>query len=325
MSIVAAGGTRPSGQGGERVGRGRVPGRGASPRTRGGSRGDSRSWATARGSASSPASSRRRRWSCTRLPTASRSPIAPDWSFSPSVGGFNPDAQYKAPAHPRPGGSGGLRNRARPRRPSPRGARALPHALELDVPGGPLLSVGFMPARLTSHSVYGEDTGRTWKASAPAGERLLPARDGNRRAGPGLSAGRAVPLGALRAGRAGAGGRPAGGHERRRFQGLALWDDWRRRVWDELSPREWLTVPLPDGSVGGGVRTDRWGGGPSVYLGSWFNTLRTSYGMALYARRDAAPRAARPRVADRAAGPARARAGTAPSSASPCLARTGPR
>ena len=29
----------------------------------------------------------------------------------------------------------------------------------------------------------------------------------------------------------------------------------------------------------------RWGPGPSVYLSSWFNTLRTSYGMALYARR----------------------------------------
>jgi hypothetical protein len=33
------------------------------------------------------------------------------------------------------------------------------------------------------------------------------------------------------------------------------------------------------------VRTERWGPGPSVYLSSWFNTLRTSYGMALHARR----------------------------------------
>ena len=34
-----------------------------------------------------------------------------------------------------------------------------------------------------------------------------------------------------------------------------------------------------------GRATQRWGPGPSVYLSSWFNTLRTSYGMALYARR----------------------------------------
>jgi hypothetical protein len=51
------------------------------------------------------------------------------------------------------------------------------------------------------------------------------------------------------------------------------------------SRAEWLTVPLPGGSTGGGVATRRWGPGPSVYLSAWFNTLRTSYGMALYARR----------------------------------------
>jgi hypothetical protein len=44
-------------------------------------------------------------------------------------------------------------------------------------------------------------------------------------------------------------------------------------------------VPLPDGAKGGGVGMRRWGDGPSVYLSSWFNSLRTSVGMALYARR----------------------------------------
>jgi hypothetical protein len=56
-------------------------------------------------------------------------------------------------------------------------------------------------------------------------------------------------------------------------------------VWKQESPQMWLSVPLADGATGGGVRTKRWGPGPSVYLSSWFNTLRTSYGMALYARR----------------------------------------
>ena len=49
----------------------------------------------------------------------------------------------------------------------------------------------------------------------------------------------------------------------------------------------WIEAPLPDGSVGGGVWTLRWpdNKSTSVYLSAWFNTLRTSYGMALYARR----------------------------------------
>jgi hypothetical protein len=56
-------------------------------------------------------------------------------------------------------------------------------------------------------------------------------------------------------------------------------------VWKQESPQMWISVPLIDGAIGGGVRTKRWGPGPSVYLSSWFNTLRTSYGMALYAKR----------------------------------------
>jgi len=55
---------------------------------------------------------------------------------------------------------------------------------------------------------------------------------------------------------------------------------------DVESPEEWLTVPMPDGSPEGAVSMLR-AGKPrrSVYLGAWFNSLRTSYGMALYARR----------------------------------------
>jgi hypothetical protein len=71
----------------------------------------------------------------------------------------------------------------------------------------------------------------------------------------------------------------------RRIKGLALWDEWRTEVWDSQSTQNWLLVPLDGGRVGGGVPTRRWGPGPSIYLTAWFNTLRTSFAMALYARR----------------------------------------
>jgi hypothetical protein len=212
----------------------------------------------------------------------------PAWSFSPSVGGFNPDAQYKAPlvlVQAERKAFGIVPDLTALHREE---LLRCPHALRLDLPSGPIVSVGFTPARLESHSVYGEDTGRTWKASAPVENAyylLVTAT-----APPALAYRQAVRFHWERFGRneqARAAGQQAGTSTG--FEGLALWDDWRRRVWDELSPREWLTVPLPDGSVGGGVRTDRWGGGPSIYLGSWFNTLRTSYAMALYARRARRP------------------------------------
>jgi hypothetical protein len=73
-----------------------------------------------------------------------------------------------------------------------------------------------------------------------------------------------------------------------RYRQCNLFDDWRRVVWGQESPAEWLFVPLSDGSMGGAVKMLRWGApDPSVYLGAWFNSLRTSYGMALYARRTA--------------------------------------
>ena len=77
-----------------------------------------------------------------------------------------------------------------------------------------------------------------------------------------------------------------------RYRSLQDWDDWREVVWLKEARKQWLTIPLPDGSVGGGVLTRRWTPQssdyckkPSVYLTSWFNSLRTSYAMALYARR----------------------------------------
>jgi len=207
-----------------------------------------------------------------------------DWAFSPSVGGFNPDAQYKAPLILVQAGCtafGIVPDVVAIRQED---LKRCHHALDLDVPGGPVLGVGFMPARMASHSVYALDTNRTWTADTPmenAYYLLVTAS-----ATPGQAYREAVRFHWERFGRveqARAADQQVGTDAR--YRSLALWDDWREIVWKQESPQMWLPVPLADGSTGGGVRTKRWGPGPSVYLSSWFNTLRTSYGMALYARR----------------------------------------
>lgn len=83
-----------------------------------------------------------------------------DWSFSPSVGGFNPDAQYKAPlvlVQADRVALGIVPDLAVLGREE---LKRCNHALDLDVPGGPVLGVGFMPARLASHSIYGREGAR---------------------------------------------------------------------------------------------------------------------------------------------------------------------
>ena len=209
----------------------------------------------------------------------------PDWSFSPSVGGFVPDGQYKAPLILMQADRvalGIVPDLAVLRREE---LKRCNHALDLSVPSyGPSLAVGFMPARLASHSVYAFDPGRTWTVDQAVENvyyLLVTAT-----APPGQAYRQAVRLHWSQFGRAEqtqAADEQAGTDAR--YRKLALWDDWRKTVWEEESPQTWLTVPLPDGSIGGGALTRRWGPGPSVYLSSWFNTLRTSYGMALYARR----------------------------------------
>ena len=207
-----------------------------------------------------------------------------DWSFSPSVGGFDPDAQYKAPlilvqndrlAFGIVPDLAALDQKTLMR---------CNHALDLDVPGGPMLAVGFMPAKRVRHSVFALDAGRTWTTDAPLENSyylLVTAT-----ALPTQAYRQAVRLHWERFGRseqAIAAAEQVGTDPR--YRSLALWDDWRKMVWEQESPREWLSVLLPDGSIGGGVRTRRWGPGPSIYLSAWFNSLRTSYGMALWARR----------------------------------------
>ncbi len=207
-----------------------------------------------------------------------------DWTFSPSVGGFNPDAQYKAPLIlvQKDGLALGIIPDVTALRREE--LKRCNHALDLDVPGGPLLSVGFIPARRIYHSVYGPDPDRTWTVGGAVENAyylLVTASAAKNQAYR-----QAVRFLWERFGRAElaiAARQQAGTAPE--YRSLALWDDWRKQVWERESVDKWLPVPLPDGSTGGGVLTRRWGPGPSVYLSSWFNTLRTSFGMALYARR----------------------------------------
>jgi hypothetical protein len=209
--------------------------------------------------------------------------LQPDWSFAPSVGGFVPDGQYKAPlilVQTGPVALGIVPDLAVLDRAT---LQRCNHSLDLDVPAGPILSVGFLPARYAYHSVYEWDRARTWAAAPLTNAYYLLV---SATMPPGEAYREAVRFHWRRFGlaeQAEAAAQQAGTDVR--FRGLSLWDDWRRRVWREQSRAEWLTVPLPGGTIGGAVATVRWGPGPSVYLSSWFNSLRTSFGMALYARR----------------------------------------
>lgn len=218
-----------------------------------------------------------------------RAAIQPDWSYAPSVGGFVPDAQYKAPLIMVQSGRRALGvvpdvislTRDMLRRSN--------HALDLDVPAGPILSVGFIPARQALHSVYRQDLDRLWSVDQPIENSYYMYLSAD--AQPGQAYREAVRFHWEQFARNELGGAAAAqAGTDPRYQQCGAWDEWRRAIWDEESPRNWLSFTLPDGSTGGAVRMMRWGEPrPSVYLGAWFNSLRTAYGMALYARRAEKP------------------------------------
>jgi len=230
----------------------------------------------------------------------------PDWCFAPSVGGFIPDAQYKAPLILVQSGRKAFGIVPDVTELDRRTLQQCNHALDLDVPGGPRLAVGFVPAHLAYHSVYEPDRNRSWTADNPWESSYYLLITATAEPGAAYREGVRLHWRCF--------GRPAQLHAAEQqagtetppsayawlrqmnpveqqiatdksFQGLALWEDWRKIVWEVQSRQKWLQVPLPGGSTGGGVLTNRWGPGPSVYLSAWFNALRTSFGMALYAQR----------------------------------------
>jgi hypothetical protein len=209
----------------------------------------------------------------------------PDWSYYPSIGGFNPDAQYKAPlilTQERQRSFGIVPDLAVLTREL---IQRCPHSLDLDASAGPRLTVGFIPSRTYFHSVFIHDLDRSWSADQPFVNSyylLVTAA-----APPGEAFRQAVRLHWEKFGRqelASAALEQAGTDTA--YRSLDLWDNWRDQVWEKESRAQWLAVPLNDGSTGGAVRTMRWGRpNPSVYMSSWFNSVRTAVGMALYARR----------------------------------------
>src|ERR1017187_10503802 len=91
----------------------------------------------------------------------------PDWSYSPSIGGFNPDAQYKGPlilTQERPRSFGIVPDLAVLTREL---IQRCPHSLDLDASAGPRLTVGFIPSRTYFHSVFVHDLDRSWSADQP--------------------------------------------------------------------------------------------------------------------------------------------------------------
>jgi hypothetical protein len=209
---------------------------------------------------------------------------APDWSYSPSVGGFNPDAKYKSAVILTQSGSKAFAIVPDLDALDKAALKRCNHALQLDVPGGPRLAVGFVPARRAFHTVFVPDEDRVWSAEDPVVNSyylLLTAS-----AAPGEAFREAVRFHWERFGRpaqATAALEQKGTDQA--YRSLGLWDDWRKQVWDTESREQWLSTNV-DGVPAGAVRTVRWGGPrPSLYMSAWFNSVRTAMGMALYARR----------------------------------------
>ncbi len=207
----------------------------------------------------------------------------PDYSYSPTVGGFNPDAQYKAPLilvqskHLAFGIVPDVTtlNRAT--------LQLCPHALDLDVTDSPSLRVGFIPAKLAYHAVYCMDAQRAWKLEEPLENSYFLMVIATARKAEAYRS--CVRFHWERFGRT---SQVLAAEQQKGtgpYEGLSLFDEWRQRIWDNESRKGWLQLTLPDGSIGGGVSTRRKLGPRSVYLSSWFNSLRTSFGMALYAQR----------------------------------------
>lgn len=211
------------------------------------------------------------------------------WAYSPSVGGYNPDAQYKAPLILVQEGRKALGIVPDVLALTREQLRTVNHAIDLDVPAGPLLTAGYIPGKRKYHSVYERDAGRRWSAAAGMENSYYVLVDAH--AAPGEAYREAVRFLWSAFGRPAqrrAAAQQSGTGERHRSCGL--WDDWRREVWDRESREQWLSFRLPDGSSGGAAGTIRWGQPrPSVYLSAWFNSLRTAYGMALHARRAGKP------------------------------------
>ena len=210
----------------------------------------------------------------------------PEWSYAPSIGGFVPDAYYKAPVVMCQSNSDAFAIVPDLNQLNGDVLKRCNHFLGLNLPAGRSLSVGFTPPALVAHSVYAPDQMKSWQPDGTVENSyflLLTSGAVHQQAYREVVRFHWEHFGRLE--QAHSADQQKGSTETHEQQ-LTLWDNWRPVVWEQETRKLWLDVPLPDGPMGGGVCTFRWGPGPSVYMTSWFNSMRTAYGMAMYARRN---------------------------------------
>ncbi|MEI6175826.1 MAG: hypothetical protein WCS43_02945 [Verrucomicrobiota bacterium] len=214
------------------------------------------------------------------------------WNYSPSVGGFVPDAYYKSPVVI------AASERAAAAIIPDLKVLSLPvlktcnHGILYDLTGQQrFIAPGFIPAEFWFHSVF-RPGNKIWKPT----ENMVNAYylfGGDNGMNLYRQSMRFLWETYGRQEQAVAAKQQQGIHPG--YQNHRLLDDWRKLAWHTISSKEWLEVDLPDGSKGGAVSHSRWNGGNAAEFGSkgrpsysftaWFNALRTSYGMGIYARR----------------------------------------
>ena len=87
----------------------------------------------------------------------------PDWSYAPSIGGFVPDAYYKAPVVMCQSNNLAFAIIPDLNQLSKENLERCNHFLSLNLPAGRLLSTGYAPATLVAHSVYAENQEIYWQ------------------------------------------------------------------------------------------------------------------------------------------------------------------
>ena len=227
----------------------------------------------------------------------------PEWSYLPGVKGYAPDLTYQAPLSLIQDGQESFGIVPDVRVLDKKVLDISAHTLQMNVLDSPWMSVGFLPVRVLEHEVYDVDPAVSWMIQDSLSNVYYLFVSGEEKFGYAYRKairfhwakfGRAEQLHAAKQ-QAGTTWKKVGpGWEDRlsfgledtaAYLSLALFEDWRKATWHLEAPSMWLSVPLPDGSIGGAVQTRRLFE-RSVYNGSWFNSMRTSYGMALYAHRN---------------------------------------
>lgn len=218
--------------------------------------------------------------------------FANTWNYTPSVGGLVPDTYYKSPVVIAASERAAVAIIPDLKVLSLAVLKTCNHGILYDLTGKErFIAPGFIPAEFWFHSVYRPGK-KTWKPT----ENMVNAYylfGGDNGMNLYRQSMRFLWETYGQEEQAVAAKQQQGIHPG--YQNHRLFDDWRKLAWHTISSKEWLDAGLPDGSKGGAVSHSRWHGGnaaefgkkgrPSYSFTAWFNALRTSYGMGIYARR----------------------------------------